>query len=162
MLREGEARRDRKQTLTRVTLASVAALLAVGCAAGPRGDVNPGTLPLATLPAAETWEAVEGGAERQDAVEPEVINRAEVSRAIVRHYDPALRRQGVGGTAEVQMYVDAEGWVRHVRLRRGSGHAGLDRAALEVALVFRFSPARVSETPVPVWLTVPISFRSVH
>lgn len=59
------------------------------------------------------------------------------------------------------MFVDPEGWVRHIRLARSSGHETLDAAALEVGARFRFSPARVGGEAVPVWMTLPIGFRTV-
>jgi periplasmic protein TonB len=116
---------------------------------------------MESVPEAATWEALEAGAGGPGAVEPAVINRPEVSRELERRY-AALAPGGIQGTVEVQVYVDADGWVRHARLLRSSGREAIDRAGQEVALVFRFSPARVGDEPVPVWLTLPIGFAAVR
>ena len=46
------------------------------------------------------------------------------------------------------------------RLHKSSGHAPLDVAAMSVAEVFRFNPFVRRGEPVPVAVSLPITFRS--
>ncbi len=54
--------------------------------------------------------------------------------------------------------VDTTGSVREVRLLRGS-HPLLDRAAIETAHRWTFTPPRRHIQPDPVWLSIPVTFR---
>ena len=92
-------------------------------------------------------------------VRPEILNRAEVARAMEREYPPLLRDAGIGGTVSVHFYVDEEGVVRETRIQESSGYPVLDEAALDVADAFRFSPALNRDRRVPVWVAFPIRFR---
>lgn len=90
---------------------------------------------------------------------PDIRNRGEVARAMENAYPARLQDAGVEGRAQVWFLIDREGATREVRLRESSGHEALDRAALEVAGVFDFTPALNGGERVPVWLALPISFR---
>jgi TonB family protein len=92
-------------------------------------------------------------------VRPEIVNRAEVERAMQREYPPLLRDASIGGTVDVYFFVDEEGVVRERRLQASSGYPALDAAALAVAGVFRFSPALNRDRRVAVWVALPITFR---
>lgn len=91
---------------------------------------------------------------------PDVINREEVQRALEEEYPAELRDAGIGGTASVHFFIDAEGRVRDTRLNESSGHAELDQAAIEVASVIRFTPALNRDEPTPVWISLPITFQT--
>jgi len=91
-------------------------------------------------------------------VRPDVKNRHEVARVLEREYPVLLRDAGIGGTVIVWFFIDDEGTVRDTRIHRSSGHDSLDRAALRVADVFEFTPALNRDTPVPVWIQIPIRF----
>jgi TonB family protein len=93
-------------------------------------------------------------------VKPNLLNRNEVSRALVRHYPPMLRDAGVGGTVLTWVFVDERGTVAKAEVRTSSGNGELDRAALAVARVMRFSPARDRDREVGVWIQLPIVFRT--
>ena len=69
-----------------------------------------------------------------------------------------LRNAGVGGTVVVWFFVSEEGQVLDRRVARSSGHTQLDEAALQVADIFRFSPALNREKIVKVWIQLPIGF----
>lgn len=92
-------------------------------------------------------------------VQPDLINRAEVSRALEREYPPLLRDAGIGGTTRVWFFIDEEGRVQDFRIETSSGHAQLDEAALKVADQMRFTAALNRETKVPVWVAFPITFQ---
>jgi TonB family protein len=89
---------------------------------------------------------------------PEVQNRAAVLRALEREYPPVLRDAGVGGTALLYFFIDAEGQVVDIRMHESSGHEALDAAALRIGEVFQFSSAMNREERVPVWIQIPITF----
>ena len=54
----------------------------------------------------------------------------------------------------------AEGYIVRSQIKQTSGHSELDAAALKVAAVMRFTPARNDDQPVAVWIQLPIVFRS--
>ena len=76
-----------------------------------------------------------------------------------RAYPPALRDAGIGGTVHVLFSIDEDGVVRDFRVDESSGHPALDRAALSVAEVYRFSPALNRDKRVAVWVSFPITFQ---
>jgi len=92
-------------------------------------------------------------------VHPEIKNRREVEAALMRQYPPILRNAGIGGTVVVWFFISEEGQVLDRRVSRSSGHTQLDEAALQVANVFRFSPALNRENIVQVWIEIPITFQ---
>ena len=92
---------------------------------------------------------------------PNLINREEVVAALEREYPPMLRDAGVVGTVAVWVFIDESGIATDVRVKDSSGQPALDDAALRVARVFRFSPARNGDQVVPVWVSLPIRF-AVH
>lgn len=92
-------------------------------------------------------------------VGPEVLNRAEVARAMEREYPPLLRDANIGGTVKVYFFVDERGRVADRRIHESSTHPSLDEAALAVAEAFRFRPALNRDQQVAVWVSIPIVFR---
>ena len=91
-------------------------------------------------------------------VRPEILNRSEVLRALMREYPPLLRDAGIGGTVEVWFFISENGTVTNSRISEPSAYTQLNEAALRVARVFQFSPARNRERMVPVWIRLPITF----
>jgi protein TonB len=91
-------------------------------------------------------------------VRPDLKNREEVQRALVREYPPLLRDAGIGGTVEIWFQIDEEGVVRRTQVKVSSGHPALDEAALVVAGVAEFTPALNRDKRVPVWISLPITF----
>ena len=77
---------------------------------------------------------------------------------MVDHYPDSLKNIGVGGTANVWVYIDEHGAVRDTRLAKTSGIEALDQAALAAAAGFAFTPALNHDKPVAVWLQIPIAF----
>lgn len=93
-------------------------------------------------------------------IRPELVNEAEVARALARFYPPLLRDAGIGGTVTVWFHLDQDGRVRQTQLNESSGYDALDRAALEVADRMRFTPAWNRDQRVAVWVSIPITFES--
>ena len=118
--------------------------------------------PVAELPpprAAGAEDVSEGPRFTPFTVAPSILNVDEVVRAMTRVYPPLLRDAGIGGTVRVYFFIDENGVVRDTRIDQSSGHQALDEAALEVADVYRFSPALNRDTRVPVWVSFPITFQ---
>ena len=93
-------------------------------------------------------------------VAPELRNRDEVRRALERFYPPFLRDAGIGGTVLVWFFIDETGKVRNHLIKESSGHKALDEAALKVADIMQFTPALNRDKKVPVWVALPIDFRT--
>ncbi len=91
-------------------------------------------------------------------VRPSPLNSAEAKRALDRAYPSILKDAGIGGTVEVNFYIDENGQVVNAYVRTTSGHTSLDEAAISVAHVFRFSPAMNRDKRVAVWIWFPITF----
>lgn len=80
---------------------------------------------------------------------------------LVRHkppYPSEARAQRIEGVVMLLVGVDAEGRVTSASVREGSGHALLDRAALEAVRTWRFSPAMQNGRPVSATVEIPIRF----
>lgn len=74
-------------------------------------------------------------------VGPKLLNAPDVIRATQREYPVFLRERRIRGTTTVSIFIDEEGKVRNQRVEESSGFRELDRAALRVVRVARFSPA---------------------
>jgi len=73
-------------------------------------------------------------------------------------YPRASRRLREEGRVLLDVLILADGAVREVRLRRSSGHARLDEAALEAVRRWRYVPARRGDEPIAFWHVQPIDF----
>jgi TonB family protein len=91
-------------------------------------------------------------------VNPGILNHAEIVQAIGAAYPPGLRDRGLGGTVGMEFLVGVTGEVERLRIGQISAYPALDRAALQVAGVYRFSPALRRNEPVAVWVSHAISF----
>lgn len=89
---------------------------------------------------------------------PRLLNGDEVARVLQRFYPPTLRDAGIGGTVHVWLFLDAEGHVVRTLVNESSGYGDMDAAALRVADRMKFSPAQNRDRPVPVWVTISITF----
>ena len=88
-----------------------------------------------------------------------MLNAEAVARALQRYYPPLLRDAGVGGEVLIWFYVDEEGKVTKTALKKSSGEKALDNAALKVADLLQFAPARKDGQPIAAWIDLPIAFR---
>ena len=110
----------------------------------PLKEIDPGETPRVT---------------RYD-VQPELANREEVQRALVKSYPPLLRDAGIGGQALVWVLVASDGNVTRSIVNKSSGRVELDEAALKVANAMKFQSARWKGQRVPVWIQLPIVFQT--
>jgi protein TonB len=67
-------------------------------------------------------------------------------------------RDGVTGSVELKVIVDAGGRVERAVVVRSSGDARLDTAAVRAALAWRYEPAQSGGRPVPGEETVTVEF----
>jgi TonB family protein len=151
-------------------LGSVGALLiAIACwAPGPLGlDDTAAPRTFEDSPAAELPPPPLGAAATDPSgaptftpftVRPDIKNRSELVQALEREYPRLLRDAGIGGTAQVWFYIDETGRVANLLINQSSGHEALDEAALRVAEVIQFTPALNRDQPVPVWISLPVTF----
>jgi TonB family protein len=91
---------------------------------------------------------------------PELTNRIEVQQALIRNYPPLLRDAGIGGKVETGLFINQQGFVVTATVVKTSGHAALDSAALKVAKLMRFVPARVKGKPGVAMVRIPIEFKT--
>ncbi|OSM07101.1 putative TonB family protein [Magnetofaba australis IT-1] len=73
-------------------------------------------------------------------------------------YPVLARRRGLQGRVLLRVDVGRTGEVRSVRVKQGSGHAVLDRAARATVLGWRFRPATRNGAAVVAQVDVPIRF----
>jgi protein TonB len=91
-------------------------------------------------------------------VRPKLINRDDIAKAIGRNYPPMLRDAGVTGTTTVWFYIDETGKTVKQLVKQSSGFALLDSAAMRVAPLMKFSPAKAQDKAIPVWVGLDIQF----
>jgi len=115
---------------------------------------------VAEPPRASAGELADGPVMTPYTVAPELKNRSEVQRALVRFYPPLLRDAGIGGAVLVWFFIDETGKVQKYQIKESSGHKSLDEAALKVADIMQFTPALNRDKKVPVWVALPIDFRA--
>lgn len=91
---------------------------------------------------------------------PLLTNRPHIARLLEQYYPPDLRALGVGGDVHVLIHIDEQGAVTYKEVSRSSGECKLDAAALLVTRNMRFEPGVNRGERVPVWVEIPIFFRS--
>jgi protein TonB len=70
-------------------------------------------------------------------------------------YPAPARRAGIQGVAEVTFTIHEDGKVSDVTIRKSSGHAVLDDAAIQTII----AAAPFPKPPAPARIAIPISFR---
>ena len=93
-------------------------------------------------------------------MQPTLTNVSGIVQALEANYPPLLREAGIGGTVLVSLWIDDSGVVMRQEMTQSSGYPALDQAAVKVAGMMEFSPARNDGKPVPVMVQIPISFRT--
>jgi len=146
----------------RMVVAGVLALvLALGACEAPEPTVDLTEVEAGASARANTVEGEAGFAPFTPGMTPpSLTNSQEVAQALQRHYPTLLRDAGIGGTVDVLYWIDESGRVVRTELSETSGYPALDEAALRVAEVLEFSPARNEGEPVDVVVSIPISFRA--
>jgi TonB family protein len=103
--------------------------------------------------------ASDAPAPRSTGVLPKLLNPEEVQQALWSAYPNQLKRTGTGGTVRLRIDVDEAGKIVGTSISKGSGHAALDTAALQVVQMMRFAPAREQGARVNAAVEVPVTFQ---
>ncbi|MBM4278471.1 MAG: energy transducer TonB [Deltaproteobacteria bacterium] len=74
-------------------------------------------------------------------------------------YPREARKKGYEGEVLLRVEVLSNGRVGEIEVRHSSGHEVLDRSAITAVKQWRFVPAKKDETPVPVWVNIPVTFQ---
>lgn len=104
----------------------------------------------------DTWSRFERASSFDEPPRP--LNAEEIRSALHARHPDELRRRGIGGEVLTIVHVGADGRVTGGFVSVSSGHASLDRVALEVASELRYEPARLEGETVAVWLGQPLRF----
>ena len=73
-------------------------------------------------------------------------------------YPPSARRLGIEGTTLLRVFVDANGRVSDIVVKKSAGHPDLDRAATDAVRRWQFDPARRGSDAVAMWVELPVEF----
>ena len=95
-------------------------------------------------------------------VAPALRDPSRAAQVVREEFPDILRRAGMGGTVTVWAFIDDQGGVKKAEVNRTSGNNMLDDAAVAAVLRFAFRPAMNRDTHVPVWVSIPITFRLDH
>lgn len=74
------------------------------------------------------------------------------------HYPPDAEQRGIEGSVTVRMLVDRDGMVRQVTVLESTPAGVFDAAAMEALWRWRFTPARLADEPVRVWVRKRVRF----
>ncbi|MGE5028285.1 MAG: energy transducer TonB, partial [Betaproteobacteria bacterium] len=94
----------------------------------------------------------------EPAIEPPRYNAAYLSNPPPA-YPLAARRRSIEGTVLVRAEISTGGECLRAELKKTSGAAMLDQAALEAVKKWRFVPAKRGSQAVVAWVEVPIAFK---
>jgi TonB family protein len=98
--------------------------------------------------------------EGQSTSRPDLLNRDEVGKELIKRYPPDLRKQALGAEVIVRILLDERGRGVRREVANTSGSCTADLAALEVAKIARFKPALLNGKPVRAWVQLPLIFRT--
>jgi periplasmic protein TonB len=73
-------------------------------------------------------------------------------------YPTASKRMEEQGQVLLDVYILPSGNVGEVKLKRSSGFARLDQAALDAVRQWRYQPARQGNEPIAYWYVQPLLF----
>lgn len=95
----------------------------------------------------------------EDVEERPVLNRDGLARTMERYYPSVLRESRMAGRVVIELIVDEDGRVRANSARVvDATHPAFGEAALRAVERFRFRPAKMAGVPVPVRVTIPITW----
>jgi protein TonB len=90
-------------------------------------------------------------------VQPPRSDAAHLNNPAPRY--PAMsRRMGEQGRVLFDVHILPDGSVGEIKLKKSSGYARLDEAALEAVRRWRYVPAKRGDTPIPFWYVQPVTF----
>jgi TonB family protein len=144
-----EVRMSRRHSIT----ALAAALFLVALATGATARRLPLEFPfaLAALPSTPTV---------QEAFKPgNGVTLPRVTKQVRPQYTAAAMKQKIQGSVQIEMVVSTDGEPTDLKVARSlDAEYGLDEAALRAAAEWRFEPGRKDGKPVPVIITLELTF----
>jgi protein TonB len=73
-------------------------------------------------------------------------------------YPRIARLRGYEGVVLLSAEIFADGNVGHLRIKKSSGYAVLDRSALDAVKIWKFEPGRKMGKPISMWVDVPVKY----
>lgn len=111
------------------------------------------------VPPVSTPTLLPAGTSPGPATDAAPIEASLAYRAAPLHFPTRALQQRMQGTVVLRVLVDATGKPVKVTVEHGSGHALLDRSAVEQVLAgWRFQPATIDGQTVSAWARVPVKF----
>ena len=74
-------------------------------------------------------------------------------------YPQEAREKGYEGEVILRVEVLSNGRVGQIEVKNSSGYELLDRSALTAVKQWKFVPAKKGETPIPLWVNIPVKFQ---
>ncbi len=74
-------------------------------------------------------------------------------------YPQEAREKGYEGEVILRVEVLPNGRVGQIEVKNSSGYELLDRSALTAVKQWKFVPAKKGDTPIPLWVNIPIKFQ---
>ncbi|MBN2379760.1 energy transducer TonB [candidate division WOR-3 bacterium] len=87
-----------------------------------------------------------------------VQEKPELITEVKPEYPEEARREGYEGIVFVEALVSTDGTIAEAKLVQSSGYESLDKAALDAAVKWTFTPAEHRGKPVKVWVSIPFNF----
>jgi len=82
----------------------------------------------------------------------------QVVKSVLPDYPDLARRIGIEGRVIVKLWVDKDGMPHQSSVLKSSEEI-LNKAAIDAAMGYRFTPAIMNKGPVSVWITIPFVFK---
>ena len=74
-------------------------------------------------------------------------------------YPQEAREKGYEGEVILRVEVLPNGRVGQIEVKNSSGYELLDRSALTAVKQWKFVPAKKGDTPIPLWVNIPVKFQ---
>src|SRR5262249_13144677 len=119
------------------------------------------TTPSATTAASSAAAPVVAALPPASAAASGPLTRTAIPRGgyqVTPSYPPSARRLGIEGTTLLRVFVDANGRVGDIVVKKSAGHPDLDRAATEAVRRWPFGPARRGSDAVAMGVELPVEF----
>lgn len=132
----------------------------LAAAPAPRASppqARPGPEPVRLNAGSDALPDPSAGARAMGAVVPP--GAAPGPRNAPPEYPAESRRRGAEGVVRLALRIDADGRVETAQVTQSSGHAELDRAAVDAARRWRFRPATQAGIAIAADLTTAVHFR---
>jgi protein TonB len=126
-------------------------------AAVARRDPADGATETVTFPISPRPAATEPGI-RPERPDPTMLLARDAAGNRGPDYPPTAWQQREQGTVLLRLYIGADGTVARVDIRKSSGVAALDAAAVTALSAWRFLPAERAGQPIASYRDQPVSF----